>query len=385
MPASPCKLLVFSDVHIHEFREFATFEGGVNSRLSESLASVGWVAEQVRAARKQARDQGPPGLVSENEVDCVFLGDLFHMKRQVSTQALQGAIEAFRHFPVAPLLIPGNHDILDMEGNWHLLSPFDRVISKCSSVMMLGSTVQLHVVPYRREATELRKLVAECARSAREQDCFNLLALHCVLNEAVAGEGNRSLPASVELSDAELDPFDLVLVGDVHKRQQHGKILYVGALLSHNFGDAGDADRGLTVLEFHTGAKPRIVASLVSNPYNPRFLKYRIDSQDDISATAEEVTDLLETVPKPHIYIDLRVASRELEGEVRGWAENVEELGVRVRWSVEPQAIAARASTVNMSMRPDAVVEHWARTKSEQPELLLDVGRSILEEAIGGS
>jgi len=58
------------------------------------------------------------------------------------------------------------------------------------------------------------------------------------------------MPDHGELKRESFNQFDHVFSGHFHKRQTHNNITYIGNCFPHNYADAGDDERGLTVLEW---------------------------------------------------------------------------------------------------------------------------------------
>jgi DNA repair exonuclease SbcCD nuclease subunit len=96
------KLLVFSDLHLHLFREFATYENGENSRLVE-------IANRLLEVLT---------LAAEEKADCIaFAGDFYDNKSNINIFALTAARRALeewgenheRHIPL--VMCSGTHDI----------------------------------------------------------------------------------------------------------------------------------------------------------------------------------------------------------------------------------------------------------------------------------
>jgi len=92
------KVLVFADIHGHNFREFSYIDDdGFNSRLIEQTIVLSNIHKS--------------GM--EHKVDQVwFLGDLTHLKNNMDTQVIRSLMLEMTHiagsFPV--WIIPGNHD-----------------------------------------------------------------------------------------------------------------------------------------------------------------------------------------------------------------------------------------------------------------------------------
>ena len=81
------------------------------------------------------------------------------------------------------------------------------------------------------------------------------------------------MPDHGELKREAFTNFDHVFTGHFHKRQTYKNITYIGNCFPHNYADAGDDERGLTVLEW--GKDPEYHAW----PDQP---KYRVFQLSDV-------------------------------------------------------------------------------------------------------
>jgi len=87
--------------------------------------------------------------------------------------------------------------------------------------------------------------------------------------------------------------FDHVFTGHFHKRQTQKNITYIGNCFPHNYADAGDDDRGLTILEW--GNEPTYHAW----PDQPR---YRVFNLSDVLQHTEQMLQ-----PGMHVRVNLDV------------------------------------------------------------------------------
>jgi hypothetical protein len=59
-----------------------------------------------------------------------------------------------------------------------------------------------------------------------------------------------AMPDHGEITGNDMQGFEHVFTGHFHKRQTQRNITYIGNAFPHNYADAGDDDRGLTILEW---------------------------------------------------------------------------------------------------------------------------------------
>ena len=104
---------------------------------------------------------------------------------------------------------------------------------------------------------------------------------------------------------------EYVFSGHFHKRQNQGKIWYIGNAFPHNFSDAWDDERGMMVLEW--GGKPQFINWPDAPKYRTVTLSELIDQKDtilkskmylkvqlDIDISFEEANFIKETFLKEH-------------------------------------------------------------------------------------
>jgi hypothetical protein len=63
------------------------------------------------------------------------------------------------------------------------------------------------------------------------------------------------MPEHGEFKRDAIDHFEHVFTGHFHKRQTKKNVTYIGNAFPHNYADAGDDERGLTILEWGKDAE----------------------------------------------------------------------------------------------------------------------------------
>ena len=114
------------------------------------------------------------------------------------------------------------------------------------------------------------------------------------------------MPDHGEVQRDDFQNFEHVFTGHFHKRQTKKNITYIGNAFPHNYADAGDDERGLTILEwgqepeYHAWPdQPRYrvlgLANLIDNA--PALLRPRmhVRVQLDIEISYEEANFIKET------------------------------------------------------------------------------------------
>jgi hypothetical protein len=102
-----------------------------------------------------------------------------------------------------------------------------------------------------------------------------------------------AMPEHGEVRREHFSGFDHVFTGHFHKRQTQKNITYIGNCFPHNYADAGDDDRGLTIIEW--GQDPVYHAW----PDQPR---YRVFNLSDVLKHTEVMLQ-----PNMHVRVNLDI------------------------------------------------------------------------------
>ena len=101
------------------------------------------------------------------------------------------------------------------------------------------------------------------------------------------------MPDHGEIRREDLSGFEHVYTGHFHKRQTKKNITYIGNAFPHNYADAGDDERGLTILEW--GKAPTFHAWPAQPTYRVYGLANLIDNADRLLQ------------PKMHVRVNLDI------------------------------------------------------------------------------
>lgn len=218
------KAAIFTDIH---------FGLKSNSQLhnEDCLAFVKWATAKAKA---------------EGCDTAFFLGDWHNNRANINIVTLNYSLRALEHLNDnfdAVYFIPGNHDlyyrdkrdIQSVEWAKHLPN-----IQICNDWFSSGDVV---IAPWL--VGDDHKRISRL----KGQYMFGHFELpHFYMNAMV------QMPDHGELKREDLGHFDHVFSGHFHKRQTYKNITYIGNAFPHNYADAGDDERGLTILEW--GKKP---------------------------------------------------------------------------------------------------------------------------------
>lgn len=216
---------------------------------------------------------------------CFFLGDWHNNRASINILTLGYSLRALEHLNEnfdRVYFIPGNHDLYyrdkrDVQSvEWAKHLPNVQI---CNDWFSSGDVV---VAPWlcADDHKHLRKL--------KGKYLFGHLELPGYLMNAMV-----AMPEHGEFRTDDLANFEHCYTGHFHKRQTRKNVTYIGNAFPHNYADAGDDDRGLTVLEW--GKEPEYHAW----PDQPRYRVFQLS--DVVKHTAEMLQ------PGMHVRVNLDV------------------------------------------------------------------------------
>lgn len=234
------KLVVFSDLHVHPYRQFSVN----NSRMEHCLMVVQDVFKYAHS-------------IGANYI--LFTGDWFHELGKVPTNALNRSIEVLREMSrvyenISIIAISGNHD---QQGRNTIDTPSESALKAlaqaCRSNFILfdynydafGSMeegVQIFGIPYMEFPEDFYRILERMV-TLINPSMVNILMMHQV---PTGNEDN--IPSQVDTTNGLLKKFDLVLNGHIHRHQRYsGNLVTVGSPLHHDLGDLGQEKYVLSI------------------------------------------------------------------------------------------------------------------------------------------
>lgn len=247
------QFIVFSDHHSHAFpfgsREEQHNGVFVNSRLKASYD----VLNQIDS---YAKESGVKNIV--------FCGDLFHIRENVSTAAMNLMYDAISSLAKSKKvwLMPGNHDYSDRDGRVHSLHTFrsipnvtvmdwenpNRTISLAGK---MGEPTMFSFVPYSDDRIKITAAIAEAADRTLEYVPHVLFGHFGIQGAKVGSDYVLVNDADLSVVDIPWPKFTGCFFGHYHEHQQLFKNgWYVGATHHHNWGDANSTRGFLHVRVF---------------------------------------------------------------------------------------------------------------------------------------
>jgi predicted phosphodiesterase len=219
------KFLVFSDFHM--WRAWPEWNPVMPSGLTKRLEIQLDVWKQIE---KYA--------LSYNVLATLFAGDLTNKRSYLHTTEINTLLELYKKSPVRHILIGGNHDRFSVSfnavqalngiGNTTVLPSengdvYTTFLEPKETITISGATPggKLPPVPFVTQDGEHPKRV-------------NILLAHGILNGAKSQNGFE-LEGGYAIKDFE--GWDLVCMGDIHKKQLHENVLIPGSTQQMNWGD----------------------------------------------------------------------------------------------------------------------------------------------------
>ena len=332
------KAAIFTDIH---------FGLKSNSTLhnEDCLSFVKW-------ATAKAREEGCE--------TCLFLGDWHNNRSSLNIVTLNYSLQALEHMNANfehVYFIPGNHDlyyrdkrdIQSVEWARHLPN-----VEICNDWFSSGDVV---IAPWL--CGEDHKRIPKL----KGKYMFGHFELPGYLMNAMV-----EMPDHGEVRREDFNNFEHVFTGHFHKRQTKKNITYIGNCFPHNYADAGDDERGLTILEW--GQDPVYHAW----PAQPLYRVYKL------SQLLDEKQTLLSDNMHVRVQLDIDISYEE--------ANFIKETFMRQYAIREMSLIPMKNLEVSQDLSPgeikfesvDQIVVQQITaidSNSFDPKLLLEIYRSL--------
>ena len=196
---------------------------------------------------------------------CLFLGDYFHNRNSTNLVTMNYGLRGLRILSDAfdrIIMIPGNHDLFYRDRRtissiaWAEHIPNIQILNDITTI---DNTI---FVPWlvQDEHKQLFKQGGEYMFGHFELPKFFMNAM-------------VEMPEVGDLRTEHFKNYHHVYTGHFHKRQTRDNITYIGNAFPHNFGDAGDDERGMMILPW--GEEPTFITW-------PKAPKYRIVKISDL-------------------------------------------------------------------------------------------------------
>jgi hypothetical protein len=253
---------------------------------------------------------------------CFFLGDYHNNRASINVLTLGYALKGLEHLNdnfSTVYFIPGNHDLYYRDKRDVQSAEWAKHLSNvviCNDWFTQGDVV---IAPWLvgDDYKRISKL--------KGRYMFGHFELPGYMMNAMV-----EMPDHGEVKREDFNNFGHVFTGHFHKRQTKKNITYIGNCFPHNYADAGDDERGLTILEW--GQDPVYYAWPDQPVYRVYDLSAILDNPDqllkpgmharvnlDIDISYEEASFIKETFMGTHKLREIKLISRsstDLEGMV---------------------------------------------------------------------
>jgi DNA repair exonuclease SbcCD nuclease subunit len=207
--------------------------------------------------------------------DCetgMFLGDWSHHRASINMQTLQYSLRSLEKLSAAFdrfYFIPGNHDLYYRDRRDIYSTEWAKHIPNIQIVNDWFTDGDVTIAPWLvgDDHKRVPKLQSKYVFGHFELPHFKMNAM-------------VEMPDHGEISADDFGGVDRVFSGHFHLRQQRKNIHYIGNCFPHNYADAGDANRGMMILDW--GHEPEYHAWPEQPLYRVTKLSSLIDSADSI-------------------------------------------------------------------------------------------------------
>jgi DNA repair exonuclease SbcCD nuclease subunit len=214
------KAALFTDIHLG-------LKGNSLTHLEDCWNFVQWATEKAKA---------------EGCETAMFLGDWHNNRANINIVTLNYSLKCLEHLNAnfsTVYFIPGNHDLYYRDKRDIQSVEWARNLPNVQIVNDWFTAGDVVIAPW---------LVGDDHKRIprlRGKYMFGHFELPGYLMNAMV-----EMPEHGEIRREHFENFDHVFTGHFHKRQTKKNITYIGNCFPHNYADAGDDDRGLTILEW---------------------------------------------------------------------------------------------------------------------------------------
>jgi DNA repair exonuclease SbcCD nuclease subunit len=210
-----------------------------------------------------------------NNVDCIiFLGDFHHNRNSLHLSTLDYSLfclKSLDELGIPVYLIPGNHDEYFKESR------------KLSSIAIADNFSNIRVF---NEITEVANCLFCPWLVGNEWEYVAQLIPHSYYVFGHFELPHFMMNALIEMPDhggLNANHFENIggwaFTGHFHKRQNKGKVVYIGSAFPHNYSDVWDDDRGLVILDW--GDMPQFIKWPEAPTYKTLKLSELLESPED--------------------------------------------------------------------------------------------------------
>jgi DNA repair exonuclease SbcCD nuclease subunit len=332
------KAIVFTDLHLG-------LKSNSTAHNEDCLAFVDWA---ITVGKEQGCDT------------CLFLGDWHNNRASINLVTLDYSIRALERISAAfsqTFFIPGNHDLYYRDKRDIQSAAWARHIPNIHIVNDFFNEGNVCIAPWlvHDEHKKINKMKGEYMFGHFELPHFYMNAM-------------VQMPDHGDIQREHFENFERVYSGHFHKRQHGKNITYIGNCFPHNYSDAGDDERGVSIMEWGKEEE------FLSWPDQPR---YRVYSLSGVLTSPEELLK-----PKMHVRVnlDIEISYEEATFIKETFADTYKLREITlIQNKANMDSIDVDPSELNFRSVDQIVSEQIAIINSDHfdPKLLLDIYRNL--------
>ena len=246
------KAAVFTDIHLG-------MKGNSRVHNQDCENYIDWYIEQAKA---------------NNCETGIFCGDWHHNRNSLNLTTMDATLRCLEKLGAAFekfYMFAGNHDLYYKDKRDVKSTEFAKHIPGITVVDDIMVNDDVAFIPW-LVGDEWKKI--EKIKSKYMFGHFELPNFY--MNAMV------QMPDHGELQPKHFESQEYVFSGHFHKRQQQGKIHYIGNAFPHNYADAWDDDRGMMILDRENNAEPEYINWSECPKYRTVKLSQLIDEKDTL-------------------------------------------------------------------------------------------------------
>ena len=246
------KAAVFTDIHLG-------LKGNSKIHNDDCESFVDWFIQNAK----------------ENKCETgIFCGDWHHNRNSLNLTTMDATIrsmeklgKAFEQF----FFFDGNHDLYYKDKRDVNSTAFAKHIPGITFIDEITTVENVTLVPW-LVGDEWKKI-----KDIKSRYMFGHFELPSFYMNAMV-----QMPDTGELKAEHFKHQDYVFSGHFHKRQQQGKIHYIGNAFPHNYADAWDDKRGMMILDRENNKEPEYINWEDCPKYRTTTLSKLLDPKQDI-------------------------------------------------------------------------------------------------------
>lgn len=265
------KALFFTDLHVHNYKQFDTD----SSRLNNCLRVIDLMFQ----------------YAYKHDIETIlFGGDLYDRQKAIPVAVVNGVVAKFTHLfntykDIKFVAISGNHDqasanLLHAPAETslrHLNTIFEnfRLIDDYHYTLDIG--LQVHGIPYYEYADDYHKQldkVIDLVQAGKASDTYTRHIL--LIHQTPDGIMNAGIPMDTNPNDKRYCEFEFIGCGHIHNKQILTPTFILGGSPIHRDANDIGQDKGFWILDFNGGTKEEPKTTYIFKSLNKIFPTFKV-------------------------------------------------------------------------------------------------------------